>query len=423
MQRLFPQKNRISKTNSATKQSLDSIVLTHQDETLYYKQLFTYDDKGNNTSYKSYFWDSELSLWYPHWVEEYNYDNVGNLIQQIDNYWDQNTEEWKPRDNLVSTYDNEGRLILLEDFKWDTEKAEWIDDRKTEYFYDTEGVLVETIMSKFDLGEWDKREKTIFTYNEEGFVILANLDSWAIAIGTWITERKTNYLYDTDWNLTDIILSVMGDDSEWHPYQKTSYTYDLKGNMTSFTDYVWDNQESTWDPTDLKHEYQFDDLNNMVVMLLTHMDFPMSFKTDYFYNNDFTFDDLLLPNLYQIYLPRFNHMLTYGDNFIWNDTTEQWDGDGKETYYYSEQNISDITDSFEESVNVYPNPASDYIYFEFKNHSANTWVEIYDAQGRKVVSREITSRQQIIINHLEKGLYIYKLNQSGSLTSGKLIIE
>jgi hypothetical protein len=50
--------------------------------------------------------------------------------------------------------------------------------------------------------------------------------------------------------------------------------------------------------------------------------------------------------------------------YLWDETIGQWLADSKDTYYYSEHNITFIPKMTEKDINVYPNPAKEFIVFD-----------------------------------------------------------
>ena len=75
---------------------------------------------------------------------------------------------------------------------------------------------------------------------------------------------------------------------------------------------------------------------------------------------------------------------------------------------------------------VFPNPANDNINIEFSNpeNVESNYIEIFDIQGRLIISQNLFSDKynKVNISHLQKGMYIYKLSNSNKNTigSGKL---
>lgn len=71
----------------------------------------------------------------------------------------------------------------------------------------------------------------------------------------------------------------------------------------------------------------------------------------------------------------------------------------------------------------YPNPAIEVLNVKV-NDLANSNIEIYNMLGKKLLSADlIKSNTQLSIKDLNSGVYIFKINESGKTTSGKLLIE
>ena len=73
----------------------------------------------------------------------------------------------------------------------------------------------------------------------------------------------------------------------------------------------------------------------------------------------------------------------------------------------------------------YPNPASSYINFEFKNIDESYTLQIYNFLGKKVYSQVVNNNKITIpVENLYRGLYVYQLRDaSGNIEeSGKFQI-
>ncbi len=105
--------------------------------------------------------------------------------------------------------------------------------------------------------------------------------------------------------------------------------------------------------------------------------------------------------------------------FIQNDST-------KEVYQTAKVELSSVT-SVENSgagdeISLYPNPASDFVYLRVP--SGRGYAAIYDATGRKVISKAIFSRTtRIDASDLPPGLYIAKIRTDKEIVAKKLIIK
>jgi len=61
----------------------------------------------------------------------------------------------------------------------------------------------------------------------------------------------------------------------------------------------------------------------------------------------------------------------------------------------------------------YPNPASAFINFEFRNVSGSYTIQLYNFLGKKVFSQVVNSNKITIpVENLYRGLYIYQLKDA-----------
>jgi hypothetical protein len=110
-------------------------------------------------------------------------------------------------------------------------------------------------------------------------------------------------------------------------------------------------------------------------------------------------------------------------SFDWDETTSQWIANRTETHYYSEHNVTLIPEAKENEIYVYPNPAKEFIVFSVTNISESKIAEIFDNQGRKVIEQDVSENSQINVSKLDKGLYLFRLNQDGKIFTGKIVVE
>lgn len=101
-------------------------------------------------------------------------------------------------------------------------------------------------------------------------------------------------------------------------------------------------------------------------------------------------------------------------------TTNKLVGDYNITYYYSEHGFNAQTP--ETQINIYPNPASEYVIFNLTDISDYATVEEFNDQGKKILEQKLPVNGQIFISHLAKGLYLYRINNNGTIHKGKIII-
>ncbi|MEZ4908532.1 MAG: T9SS type A sorting domain-containing protein, partial [Saprospiraceae bacterium] len=201
------------------------------------------------------------------------------------------------------------------------------------------------------------------------------------------TKQKLDSIISNNWDEST---------SQWVVDYKAEYTYDDNGNMTQFLDYYWDESTSQW---------------------------VVDYKTEYTYNNTYSFSDLILPNSFSDIGLYFNHMMTSYFGYDWDETNSKWDESYSGIFYYSELNITNVKSIETEIAGVYPNPVSDEINFDITNSNNTVTFELFDIQGRKLISREVTNNEQLSLEGLTNGIYLYNFIIDGKVQSGKLIKE
>jgi len=78
------------------------------------------------------------------------------------------------------------------------------------------------------------------------------------------------------------------------------------------------------------------------------------------------------------------------------------------------------------NVSVYPNPASNLLFIEFKERQGNTTIEIFDVAGKIVKAGAFLNSQKytgIPVADLAKGLYLVRIRTGAGSVTKKFIKE
>jgi hypothetical protein len=404
-------------SSTAGMQKLDSLIGKDPDtDDLVDRSMFLYDDDGNNTLWR-------MSMWLMGWediVEEhYTYDNNGNMTSHWIQFNDGNG--WIKEQKFTYSYDGANRLIQHMLYYWSYESSDWEVAEKTDYTYDEEGVLQETLMYILEEGEWVLLLKTEYTYDDDGNMTKMLVSAWYF--NQWFEYQRTEYTYENG-NLTEEIMHEMDlEELMMLPLYKDSHTYDQNGNRTQTISQEW---LDAW-VNDYKENYTFDSNDNLLERIYSEWTgdaWQNSDKSDFTYNNDYGFDDLILPYFYATMFPElFNHLNHGGNSYLWNDGAGDWTLYDITTLHYSELGTTSIKENSSADVTVYPNPAQDFINIEFDNQDPDSQLELFDITGRKVLTTNLKGNQKVDISLLENGLYIYRVNQDGMVKSGKILVE
>lgn len=384
-----------------------------------------YDINQNLSKFLYYEWDSNTSQWISDGSEEYSYDASGNLTQYLYTEVDEITNETVIYGQYVYSYDGQGNLTQEISYDFDELTSQLVADRKYEYTYNASGKLIQETGYEFDvttnqmIASW----KTDYTYNDNGMETQEILSYWENASwrktwkyestynsngnkslqteSYWIPEYnkwddptwKSEYSYNANGNLIQESGFNKGSNNQWVPYFKNDYNYDAYGNNTQQINYYdWDETSGKW--TDV-------------------------WKEEFTFNNNFTFNDLILPFDEDVEL--FTHMLTEINEYTWNSNTLTWNLDYKSIFGYSEQNFTSVNHREKDIVSVYPNPFAESVTINLPASYSKITFDLFDPQGRKLMTRLISSDQQVSLQELNKGMYVYRLNVDGKIQSGKLV--
>ena len=452
----------ILKSTKAIKQQLDSLIYEEWDENTSqlafgYKQEFKYDAIGN-VIWESYFdWDEITGDWVEEgqyvysydsrenmklltgykkdqitedWVfnykEEYDYDLNRNVISEAKYNRNSEAEEWVGRDKWEYAYDSNGNMTFTGDYIWDNEAKKWVSNWKYEYTCDTNKNI--TLDSSYvwwvEISKWVLRYKTEYSYNAKEEVTLRCRYEWDQENSKWDYYYKDECYYDAQGNMTsEVDFNWNEDAGDWFFWYKYTSSFDTYGNIISDTGYKW-NIGKGWVES-FNEEYTYDANGNMTSSFNKDWDEGVlgeQSKDKITYNLNYGLSDLLLPPNLEFF--EFNWTKNMPVEYVYSAfEAGVWFESKKRTYYYTELELTGTSKISEKGIKVFPNPASEFIVFDIDINSSTATVEMFDIQGKKVLSRNLSDSKQVPIHHLAKGLYLYRLNANGKLYNGKIVVE
>jgi hypothetical protein len=322
----------------------------------------TVDANGKTTLEISYTWSG--GAWVGSFRMEFTFDGSGNMTSNSTYMWNIGTSQWDGIAKTVWTYT--GSILTLST-GYDWSGGAWVTADKTEYTY-SGGVLSQDITSNWTGGAWVTAEKTDYTFTG-GKLTLVITSNWTG--GVWVNFSKSEYTFDVNGNQT-LSISYTWSGSAWVNSIKTESTY-ASGKITMTSIYNW--SVSVWVGL-LKNDYTYGVSNGL------------------------------------------NYTVTEGSGWVIN----QWAKMSRSTSWYSGGTTS-INKFSEKNIRVYPNPAREFIVFDLTDISESAIAEIFDILGKKVLEQRLSENKQISVSNLPKGLYIYKLKNSGIIYTGKILKE
>ena len=261
-------------TMNATGTMLPDSMITENSSGAKEKQVYTYDERGNQLTqevYKwttatpewvgsrryeftynandrlvtkiEYTWNTEYNAWGSHVKDEYTYGENGSIQTIISYWWNASAGTWSKYQKMEYTYDAQGHMTAANEYNGDVDEP----DYKTEYTY-TDGNLTQSIKSYWNDIAWDLTEKINWTYDVNGNQLSEIHCDWDEGLSEWVNWRKLENTYDTNGN------KLLETVSKWNKtlgvwddkYQKTEYTYDADGNILISIEYEWKTGTSSW---------------------------------------------------------------------------------------------------------------------------------------------------------------------------------
>ena len=403
----------------ALMQKLDSLeILGEEDGTTFvaYREIFQYDNNGNNISSIQEYNDEGIFL--PQLKDTYSYNSNNMLIESIESYWNENNNDWDNANKTSIIYSTNSMIIT--EYDWQMSTNSWINESKEEYYQDSNNNDTLEINSNWDSANntWEKKYKYLTTYNNGN---IETIFSYLWSSNNWFPYRKKVYSY-TNSNNTEIVEYAWNNNS-WEYKEKTIMDYDANNMFTKIVYLKYNSTSNIWDYKDsTSYTNQSMNIDYYEEYDWTGTAWDNSEKDDFTHDNNYTFSDLLLPNEYtedDEILAFFTHKLINVD--IYEGNGNNWELDMKANFYYSEININSIETINTPSISITPNPTTGDFYIN--NISSTLKVEIYDISGKCVKSLSVNESNKIDISELNNGLYFVIMTDNKNNTFTKKIIK
>lgn len=427
--------NKRSYKSTQFKQRLDSVVYEEYfyDDNLWAqaeKEEFEYDNNFNVVKWTVYGRNNIQNLWEPYYMQENSYNKFNMLTQEISSEWDDSYNSWIKVCRTDYDYKN-NKLISEINYCRDNIYLEWLPTEKYKYSY-TNGLLSQILTSFWDenVNNWIDDEKIINIYNDKSKIVSRSVYNFVPEFNEWLKVWSYEYLYDINNNLvqmTYVNIDYLNDVtvSEW----KYNYLYDTNGKLLSEIYSIWG--DGGWEPV-WKDENEYnnsDDIETTVGYFRDNVNSKWVFdwKQDYSHDLSFEYDEIILPEILYFgdvdFELNFKHMHTQLKEFSANPQNSDWIDSYKMTLYYSPTG-TDFNNVQTEGLQVFPNPADEYVIFGINTEINPAKVEIFEIHGKKVLEYELKSgNREISVQELKNGMYVYKVCYLGKTYMGKLILE
>lgn len=342
------------------------------------KYAYGYDEAGNKSTAFWHVWHPADKQWQGYLKKHPEYDINGNLDKITTYRYQKNIQDWVEDGKLIFKYNR--RNQLSESTYYTFHKNSWRKGNKKEYIYN--GKVEEVVQYSWDSSknDWQTHFKTKHVFNSYGNVKTTQMEKWDVKIGRWINFKKHEYAYNGNqellhsthafWSLGNSF-DVKG---EWVLTEKKVNTYENENRLTQSIFYKWNKTEAAWIDAHKKEYYQ-------------HNANGQAGKSALFY---------------------------------WNPTKKVWIKGFKSTYNLSDKPAPDLASN---DLKVYPNPTDDLITFDIDKGEKPIRVQLFDMEGKEVLSQILGANRQIKVGHFSEAMYLYKLQRDGVTYTGKFSVK
>ncbi|WP_417590174.1 T9SS type A sorting domain-containing protein [Owenweeksia hongkongensis] len=395
-------------------------------QTPYYEDHISYNSNGNQTQYISHYnYNIGTSSFDDGSKQDNFYNNSQHVIKYVRSNWNTQIQQFEPfyKDTLI--YNSAGNPSQTLSYSWNPGTGQWEANYKADYIYDSNGNNSEQMFYWWDSfnNQWEPSQRYVYDYNSNGALTQYISSQYNYSTSTWVNNYKYVNTYDPTGNLTESISFDWDPNmSAWVNRYKDELSYDSNGNETEVTFSIWDSNLSVWDKY---HRYTTSyDANSNPTAIVNFIWDPNLGQWVNEYKDDISFD-LNVPSadvVAGIYNEYSNKLLGYTSKF-WDIATNQWQDEYRGTFYYTQTNTIGIVENQQNTAALYPNPASNLVYFSLENQEDEIQITISDLMGQMVLQATQSPNLPIQVSSLTSGLYNVNITQEMEHFSSKLMIK
>ena len=364
------------------------------------KFIFQYDLDNRLIKESNMIWYDTDSSWHHGRQYSYSYDSRGNLISMLDQYWNQTYFMDISRD----TYTYDTRNNMLTHLYEQCYNTTWYNYSKKTCTYDSRNNLLSEIYQQWLNATWNNHIRHAYTYNQYNNKTSALEQYWIN--NSWENEYRSIYTYDSANNLICDLVSQWNW-SYWDTAYQTVYSYDITGNKLQELSQRW---YGYW-ADELLDSYTYDQRYNLLT------------ESYQFWNGGVWTNRLYRESTYDA-----NDIKKSNVQLVWNDSgTVLISGDTTHFYYHAVIGVDELISLIDFS--VYPNPATDQLYLEFKQSSSKILtVYLYDIAGKSVLPPMVIekyagqTRTGIPVYDIPSGSYILTISDGEHFQSRRVLI-
>jgi len=366
------------------------------------KLTYLYNEDYLESEVVYYLWDD--IDWIPNSYKLYDYDANSNLIAESTFDWDEDAQDWIPDLIYDFNYNPDGRIENWESVKYNANIDTFIQYTKKEYSYDGYGKLDETIQWFQDYGVWELTRKETWTYNVDDQLSKYKGFRWDDYYKYWIPTWENKYSYDSSGLLIE-------DEHQQYDYQLYLWTYEYKW------EFLYDDEQNLAELIYYDGDVDYDNYGYPIE------EWALYSKYTFDYDLSISPSELVLPTTqnYFFSLPGQSGIkISQFNRYRYDNDSMQWSQSNQAFFNYIIEMPVGSTEYVSDDLHVYPNPVQDKLIVDIPVQK-DAWFELFDLQGRKLISKQVADGQSVLVGQLDPAVYHYRLTLADESYSGKLV--
>jgi hypothetical protein len=331
------------KAINEVKNLLDSIITidTTYEWSTNSKQIYTYDNNGNESSNTSLYWNSTSNTWVNNSKNSTTYDKYGNSTSYTYQNWNTTSNTWDNNDRDLYSYDDLGKMLSYGYQDWDTTSKSWIYTYQSSYFYRANGKDSMMLHQRWDKNsnEWVNSYRNLYVLDDDGFIIRDTTQNWSSGSQRWVNQSVSFYINDSQGNKLKRNTQAYDTISKtWNDSGKEFLSYYNNGKLYSDTVLAINNNTHNWDTSFITLYNEEGKTLKFIFFggfkILGTYDIDGKDSTITFQTWDSNSKDWLNYN-YTYYTYNGNGDKLNGYTYSWDTNSKTWVRPTTATYYYS----------------------------------------------------------------------------------------
>lgn len=367
----------VSKGNDSGYQNIEWPWNSQSQEWADTSRFYSFDENYNTILFVYKNWDYAINEFNWGFKDVFTYDDNGIKTNKLEYNLDLGMNAWVNNSFYTFTYDENENMIQTLVEQWDAVENDWVNFRLILFTYDEYDNQTQQLEQNWDVGlnDWANGGLWMDSYNENNLKIEQLFQYWDFGNDDWLNSSISFYTYDEEWKLTQVFNQQWNIDNEdWVDNYINTYTYNNNESLLHLFSQYWNDELSQW-------------IN--------------SSQSLYHYNEA--------------------GIQTQVFSQTWDELISEWKNGWKYDYFWSEHEISNIDQTQNATINIYPNPASNKIILSGNIPFENEIVLMFNSIGRLIKTTQLNFQNEIDISDLQKGIYIIQIQTSNRNIIRKLI--